>query len=73
MAAKQRDMIESMHYESRQIRDALAASNARLKSARSSRPPADLQPHFGAIMLQEWEGLSSAGHLDQVGLDLSWV
>ncbi|GLC37011.1 hypothetical protein PLESTM_000531000 [Pleodorina starrii] len=65
MATKTRDMSDSMHYESRQIRDALAASNARLKSARSGRVPADLQPQLGAILLQEWEGLSSTGHLDQ--------
>ncbi|GIL89453.1 hypothetical protein Vretifemale_17265 [Volvox reticuliferus] len=65
MAAKQRDMSDSMHYESRQIREALAASNARLKSARSGRVPADLQPQLGAMMLQEWEGLSGTGHLDQ--------
>ncbi|GIL47888.1 hypothetical protein Vafri_4522 [Volvox africanus] len=65
MAAKQREMSDSMHYESRQIREALAASNARLKSARSGRVPADLQPQLGASMLQEWEGLSGTGHLDQ--------
>ncbi|EFJ48500.1 hypothetical protein VOLCADRAFT_117542 [Volvox carteri f. nagariensis] len=65
MATKTREMADSMHYESRQLRDALAASNARLKSARSGRVPADLQPQVGAMMLQEWEGLSGTGHLDQ--------
>ncbi|GFR40625.1 hypothetical protein Agub_g1207 [Astrephomene gubernaculifera] len=64
MASKQRDMADSMHYESRQIRDELQASHARLKSARSGRLASDLQPQQGALMMQEWEGLSSAGDLD---------
>ncbi|KXZ45171.1 hypothetical protein GPECTOR_57g461 [Gonium pectorale] len=47
------------------IRDALSASDARLKAAKSGRLAADLQPQQGAIMLQEWEGLAAIGDLDQ--------
>lgn len=58
-------MADSLHYESRHIRDALAASNARLLSARSGRPK-NLQPQQGAMMLSEWQGLASMGELEDV-------
>lgn len=59
-------MADSMHYETRQIREALQASNARLRSARYARPASSLTPQQGAAMLQEWEGLSSTGDIDNV-------
>ncbi|KAG2444118.1 hypothetical protein HYH02_009059 [Chlamydomonas schloesseri] len=58
------DMADSMHYETRQIREALQASNARLRSARYARPTSSLTPQQGAAMLQDWEGLSSTGDID---------
>ncbi|KAG2497744.1 hypothetical protein HYH03_004477 [Edaphochlamys debaryana] len=64
MASRTMEMADAMHYETRQIREALAASTARLKSARFGRLAPDLAPQQGASMLQEWEGLSSMGDIE---------
>jgi hypothetical protein len=55
-------------HETAAIRDALAASSARLRSARRAKPASNLQPTQGAGMLTEWQGLASTGDIDNVSL-----
>lgn len=54
-APPQHDAIDTMHYESRMLRDELKAANMRVLRAKS-RLPADLSlPQQGSLMVQDWQ------------------
>lgn len=55
--ARPREAHDIMHYESRAVRKELKASNARVISARGSRPAATLAPLVGDQLEHEWHRL----------------
>lgn len=55
--SRPQEAYDIMHYESRAVRKELKASNARVISARGSRPAATLAPLVGDQLEHEWHRL----------------